>query len=84
MKQRYHTIIKPQSGRFVGWVEEVPVTITAGISLEECRNKLKSSLELMLEINRDEARRAMDDSCIEDSIEVELHELPRRMEMSTA
>jgi len=32
MKQRYHTIIKPSTnGWFVGWVEEVPGTITHGV-----------------------------------------------------
>lgn len=84
MKQRYHTIIKPQQGLFVGWVEEVPGTITAGKSIEECRDKLKSSLELMLEIHRDEARQNLDDSCIEDSIEIELHEMPKRFAVSSA
>jgi predicted RNase H-like HicB family nuclease len=76
MKQRYHTIIKPQrTGWFVGWVEEVPGTITHGRSLEECRNNLKEALELMIETHRDEARQALDPSCIQESIEIDCSEL---------
>ena len=76
MKQRYHTIIKPQrTGWFVGWVEEVPGTITHGRSLEECRNNLKEALELMIETHRDEARQALDPSCIQESIEIDSSEL---------
>ena len=75
MKQRYHTIIKPQrTGWFVGWVEEVPGTITHGRSLEECRNNLKEALELMIETHRDEARQALEPSCIQESIEIESYE----------
>lgn len=72
MKQRYHTIIKPARKGYVGWVEEVPGAITQGRSLEECRQNLKDALTLLLETHRDEARRAMDDSCIEEDIEVDL------------
>src|SRR5438128_2101423 len=56
MKQCYHTIIKPESnGWFIGWVEEIPGTITHGRSLNECRENLRDSLQLMLETHRDEA-----------------------------
>ena len=76
MKQRYHTIIKPQrTGWFVGWVEEVPGTITHGRSLEECRENLKEALQLMIETHRDEARRGLDPSCIQESIEIDTFEL---------
>ncbi len=72
MKQRYHTILRPETdGRFVGWVEEVPGTITVGKSLQECRANLREALQLMIEINRDEARIALDSSCIQESIEIE-------------
>jgi predicted RNase H-like HicB family nuclease len=72
MKQQYHTIIKPDdSGWFVGWVEEVPGTITTGRSLDELRHNLKDSLQLMLETHRDEARRALDPTCIQETIEVD-------------
>jgi len=72
MKQRYHTIIKPESNGFVGWVEEVPGALTHGHSLDECREKLRAALYLMLETHRDEARIGLDPSCIQEAIEVEL------------
>ena len=75
MKQRYHTIIKPQrTGWFVGWVEEIPGTITHGRSLAECRENLKEALQLMIETHRDEARQGLDSSCIQESIEIESYE----------
>ncbi|HVT90944.1 MAG TPA: type II toxin-antitoxin system HicB family antitoxin [Tepidisphaeraceae bacterium] len=73
MKQRYHTIIKPQrAGWFVGWVEEIPGTITQGKSLQECRRNLMDSLQLMIETHRDEARIGLDPSCIQESIEIDV------------
>jgi predicted RNase H-like HicB family nuclease len=75
MKQRYHTIIRPEAnGCFVGWVEEIPGTISQGHSLDECRRNLKDSLELMVETHRDEARLALDPSCIQESIEIDVME----------
>ena len=75
MKQRYHTIIKPEAnGWFVGWVEEIPGTISQGRSLDECRRNLKDSLELMVEIHRDEARLGLDPTCIEEAIEIDVME----------
>jgi predicted RNase H-like HicB family nuclease len=78
MKQRYHTIIKPEpNGWFVGWVEEVPGAISQGRSLDECRHKLRESLELIVETHRDSARVGLDPSCILESIEIELPEEPQ-------
>ena len=75
MKQRYHTIIKPQRpGWFVGWVEEIPGTITQGKSLDECRRNLKDALKLMVETHRHEARQCLDGSCILESIEIEVYD----------
>jgi predicted RNase H-like HicB family nuclease len=72
MKQCYHTIIKPESnGWFVGWVEEVPGTITHGKSLSECRENLRDALMLMLETHRDEARLGLDEKCIQECIEID-------------
>ena len=77
MKQRYHTIIKPESnGAFVGWVEEIPGTISQGRSLQECRQNLRDALELMVETYRDEARIGVDRSCIEESIEIDVTDVP--------
>ena len=75
MKQRYHTIIKPErNGWFVGWVEEIPGAITQGKSLDECRRNLRESLLLMVETHRDEARLGLDASCIQESIEIEIEQ----------
>ena len=77
MKQRYHTIIKPEeNGWFVGWVEEIPGAISQARSLDECRQKLRESLSLLLETHRDEARIGLGPSCIQESIEVEIPEQP--------
>jgi predicted RNase H-like HicB family nuclease len=75
MKQRYHTIIKPEAnGWFVGWVEEIPGTISQGRSLDECRQNLRESLQLMLETHRDEARIGLESNWIQEPIEVEIAE----------
>lgn len=75
MKQRYHTIIKPEStGCFVGWVEEIPGAITHGRSLEECRRNLRDSLQLMVDTHRDEARLGLDRHCILEAIEIDVVE----------
>jgi predicted RNase H-like HicB family nuclease len=76
MRQRYHTIIKPEStGWFVGWVEEIPGTITHGRSLDECRANLREALLIMVETHRDEARLGLDANCIQESIEIDTEEL---------
>ena len=76
MKQRYHTIIKPDAhGSFVGWVEEIPGALTHGRSLAECRERLRAALELMLETHRDEARQGLDNSCIQEAIEIDVPEV---------
>src|ERR1700716_3757390 len=75
MKQRYHTIIKlSETGTYLGWVEEIPGALTHGRSLEECRRKLRDALQLMIETHRDEARLALDPTCIQESIELDLTE----------
>ena len=75
MKQRYHTIIKPDAnGSFVGWVEEIPGALTHGHSLDECRERLRAALQLMLETHRDEARQGLDPTWIQEAIEIDLPE----------
>jgi predicted RNase H-like HicB family nuclease len=72
MRQAFHSIIKPEGKNlFVGWVEEIPGTLTYGRSLDECRYNLREALEVMLATQRDEARLALDDSCIQEAIEVD-------------
>jgi predicted RNase H-like HicB family nuclease len=75
MRQRYHSIIKPRDdGWFVGWVEEIPGTITQGQSLDECRQRLRDALELMVETHRHEARLGLNPRCIQECIEIEVDE----------
>jgi predicted RNase H-like HicB family nuclease len=81
MRQRYHTIIRPEQGRFVGWVEEIPGTITQGKSLGECRARLREALQIMLETHRQEARLGLSSQCIQESIEVEVED-PQEMVVS--
>ncbi len=81
MKQRYHTIIKPEAnGWFVGWVEEIPGTLSQGRTLSECRRNLRDALQLMVETHRDEARVCLDASCIQEAIEIDIHE-PQAQQM---
>lgn len=76
MKQRYHTIIKPRpDGSFVGWVEEVPGTISRGATIVECRRHLREALAVIIETHRAEARLFMDETCLEGSLEVEIPDL---------
>ena len=73
MRQRFHTIIQRRADDlFVGWVEEVPGTLSRGHSLDECRANLKNSLKVMLDTVRDEARQGLNDSCITEPIEVDV------------
>jgi predicted RNase H-like HicB family nuclease len=73
MKQQFHSIIRPRTdGSYVGWVEEIPGAITRGRSLDECREKLRDALVLMIETNRSEARLWADSSCLEECVEVDM------------
>ena len=73
MKQCFHSIIKPRSdGWYVGWVEEIPGTITRARTLGECREKLRESLMLIIESNRSEARLWADRSCLQEALEVDV------------
>jgi predicted RNase H-like HicB family nuclease len=75
VKQFYHSIIKPaREGWYVGWVEEVPGTITYGRSLNECRRNLRDALSIMLESIRSEARIGLDGSCLQETVEVDVEE----------
>jgi len=85
MRQRYHTIIRPEpNGWFVGWVEEIPGTITQGRSLDECRKNLRDSLELMVETHRDEARLGMHENCILEAIEIDVADHQRQAQQQQA
>ena len=59
-----------------------PGTITQGKSLDECRRNLKDALKLMVETHRDEARQGLDDSCIQESIEIEVYDQELQLVLS--
>jgi len=76
VKQHYHTIIRPTAGgKYIGWVEEVPGTITSGETIAACRRNLREALRIMLETIRSEARRGLDESCLQETLEIEELEL---------
>jgi predicted RNase H-like HicB family nuclease len=43
---------------YVAWVEELPGANTQGSTLEEARENLREAVELILEVNRSQAREA--------------------------
>lgn len=49
---------------YVAFVEEVPGANTQGATLEEARDNLKEAVQLVLEANRDLARRDVDESLV--------------------
>lgn len=72
MRQCFHSIIRPRSdGSYVGWVEEIPGTVSRGRTVEECRERLREALALILEANRAEARLFADQSCLTEPLELE-------------
>ncbi len=75
VKQQYHTIIRPtEDGWYVGWVEEVPGTISYGKTLADCRSNLRDALSIMLESIRSEARIGLDHHCLLEMLEIEVEE----------
>lgn len=49
---------------YVGFVEELPGANTQGTTLEEARENLKEAVVLVLEANRDLARRSIDGASV--------------------
>jgi predicted RNase H-like HicB family nuclease len=53
-----------EEGGYMAFVEEVPGAISQGETLDEARENLKEALTLMLEVNRENALRDVDESRI--------------------
>lgn len=68
MKTRYTAIVKQDGDWWIGWVEEIPGVNAQERSREELLVSLEEALEDILELNREEARRA----AVEDYEEVPL------------
>ncbi len=65
------TAVFQRSGDWwAAWVEEVPGVSTQGAALEEARENLKEALAMVLEANRQLARREEPADCIREKIAV--------------
>jgi predicted RNase H-like HicB family nuclease len=59
MVNRYTAVFEQDGDWWIGYVEEVPGANTQGETLEEARTNLHEALQLVIEANRDLARRAI-------------------------
>jgi predicted RNase H-like HicB family nuclease len=59
MVNRYTAVFEQDGDWWIGYVEEVPGANTQGETLEEARTNLHEALQLLIEANRDLARRAI-------------------------
>jgi predicted RNase H-like HicB family nuclease len=59
MVNRYTAVFEQDGNWWIGYVEEVPGANTQGETLEEARTNLHEALQLVIEANRDLARRAI-------------------------
>lgn len=57
MENRFTAVFEQVDDCWVGYVEELPGANTQGASLEEARENLVEAVQLILEANRDIARR---------------------------
>ena len=65
MTQTFTAVYEPaEEGGYVAFVEEVPGAISQGETLDEARENLKEALELMLEVNRENALDGVNESRI--------------------
>ena len=68
MSQTYTAVIKQDNGWWIGWIEEVPGVNCQGETRDELVENLRSALQEMLELNREEARAAAEGNFVEESI----------------
>ena len=57
MADTFTGVFEHVGDRWIGFVEELPGANTQGASLEEARDNLKEAVELIIETNRELARR---------------------------
>jgi predicted RNase H-like HicB family nuclease len=57
MSNTFTAVFEQTSDGWIGSVEELPGANTQGATLDEARDKLKEAIELILEANRELARR---------------------------
>ena len=61
MQNEYTAVVRQDGEWWIGWIEEIPGVNSQGKSREELTSNLRSALEEILEMNRDEARKAAGD-----------------------
>ena len=61
MENEYSAVIKRDSEWWIGWIEEIPGVNSQGATRDELIANLQSALREMLEMNRENARKAADD-----------------------
>ena len=57
MENKFTAVFEQDGDWWIGYVEELPGTNTQGETLEEARENLKEAVQLILEANRELARR---------------------------
>ena len=70
MSQSFTAIVKQEGEWWIGWIEEIPGVNCQERTREELKTTLRITLAEMLEMNRDEARRAAGEDFEELSIAV--------------
>ena len=61
MNNQYTAVVQSDGAWWIGWLEEIPGVNCQAESRDELVENLKSALAKMLEMNRDEVRRAAGD-----------------------
>jgi len=63
--QTFTAVYSPaEEGGYIAFVEEIPGANSQGETLDEARDNLKEALEMMLEMNRENALDGVDESRI--------------------
>jgi len=57
MESKFTAVFEQVDGWWIGYVEELPGANTQGKTLEETRENLKEAVQLIIEANRELARR---------------------------
>ena len=68
MKRPFTAVVKQDGKWWIGWIEEVSGVNSQGRTKKELLGNLRSALEEMLEMNRDEALKAAAENYSEESI----------------
>ena len=67
---KYHAVIQRDGKWWIGWIEEIPGVNSQGATRRELISNLRSALQEMLKMNRDEARAAAKGDFEEASIQL--------------